>query len=192
MEKGANVLAGNKVRRPARSCKSMTQFSNHVPNTDAAKRTRWGPVLLVIGALVLYVLLTRPAPPLEGWGTNFNAALQQAGVSDRRVLVAFSMPGCAPCAVMNRNVLPASKVKKALVDFELVHLDATVHTELAVQYEVYGTPTYAVIDANGQLLSKREGTLTVDEFVAFLSRAARLPADPQPPLRTIPVSGAGG
>jgi len=180
------------VRRPVRSCKSMTQFSHHVPSADAAKRTRWGPILLVTGTIAAYLFLTRPAPPLEGWGTDLDVAMRQAGESGRRVLVAFYMPGCAPCAIMDRNVLPASKVKKALLDFELVHLDATTHTEVAQHYEVYGTPTYAVIDANGNLLSKREGTLTVDEFVAFLSRAAHLPVDPQPRPRTIPQSGAAG
>ncbi len=44
----------------------------------------------------------------------------------------------------------------------------------ARRYEVQFTPTFTVVDSKGRLLSKREGTLTVEEFVQFLNRAESL------------------
>ena len=81
---------------------------------------------------------------------------------------------------MDRTVLSDSDVKRALHDYVRVRLDATVQTDLARQYEVYATPTFTVVDSEGRLLSKREGTLTVEEFVQFLNRASRSLSAPRP------------
>lgn len=157
----------------------MTPFDHPIAETKRPAPNRWRAVLLVGLALLLYLVFVHSSPDLEGWGEDFGAAMRQAAAKDRKILVAFYMPGCAPCAIMDRSVLPAPRVKETLRDFELVRLDATVRTDIAAHYEVYGTPTYAVVDAKGRLLSKREGTLTVDEFVDFLKRAASLPVRSQ-------------
>ncbi|MCH9002436.1 MAG: thioredoxin family protein [Planctomycetes bacterium] len=149
-----------------------------VPRTE--NQTRWGPLILVVAAILLYLAVRSPATDLSDWGGDLDDALREASKSGHPVLVAFYMPGCAPCTIMDRTVLSNSDVKRALHDYIRVRLDATVQTDLARQYEVYATPTFTVVDAQGRLLSKREGTLTVEEFVQFLNRAARLLSAPRP------------
>lgn len=146
----------------------------------AENRKRWGPLILIVAAVFLYLAVRRPATDLSDWGGDLDDALREASKGGRPVLVAFYMPGCVPCRIMDRAVLSDSDVKRALHDYVPVRLDATVQTDLARQYEVHATPTYAVVDSKGRLLSKREGTLTVEEFVQFLTRAARLLSPPRP------------
>ena len=139
-------------------------------------QTRWGPLILIGAAVSLYLVVWRPAPDLSDWRTDLASAKREASHLSRPILVAFYMPGCAPCEIMDRAVLPDPAVKRLLRRFVPVRLDATVHVEVARQYGVDGAPTFAVIDSDGRLLSKREGTLSVKEFVQFLSRAASLPS----------------
>ncbi len=149
-----------------------------VPRT--AKPTSLRPLLLIVAAVLLYFAVRRPATNLSDWGDDLDDALREASKGGHPVLVAFYMPGCVPCTVMDRTVLSDSHVKRALRDYVRVRLDATRQTDLARRYEVQFTPTFTVVDSKGRLLSKREGTLTVEEFVQFLNRAARLLSPPRP------------
>ena len=149
-----------------------------VPRTR--NRTRGGPLLLIVAAILLYLAVRRPATDLSDWGSDLDDALREASKGGHPVLVAFYEPGCVPCRIMDRTVLPDSEVKRALHDYVRVRLDATVQTDLARQYGVRFMPTFTVVDSEGRLLSKREGTLTVKEFVQFLNRAERLLSPPRP------------
>ena len=140
------------------------------------RRQRWGTVILILAVVGLYILTTRPAPPPEGWGTDFQVAIEEAESTDRKVLAAFHMPGCPPCTVMNRTVLNQAAVRQALGDYVPVQVDTTVHPELAARWGAYAAPTYAVIDPNGRLLAKCEGLQTVEQFVTFLKQAANSPS----------------
>lgn len=149
-----------------------------VPRSE--NQTRWGPLLLIVAAILLYFAVSRPSADLSDWGTDLDDALREASKGGHPVLVSFYMPGCPPCKFMDRTVLSDSDVKRALHNYVRVRLDATVQTDLARQYEVHATPTFTVVDSEGRLLSQREGTLTVEEFVQFLNRAARLLSAPRP------------
>ncbi len=132
---------------------------------------------VLIGA---YIWFLRPAQPLPGWENNFQSAQKEAADDRKPMMLAFYMDGCGPCVAMDRKVLPQSQVVQALEPFVTVRLDATRERELANRYSVYGTPTYAVIKANGQLVSKCQGYQTTDEFIAFIDRATQRLATPQP------------
>lgn len=142
----------------------------------ARNQTRWVPLVLIMAAAMLFLFLSPAASDLSDWGTDLESAMREASQNSRPILVAFYQPGCAPCKIMDRTVLPDAAVKRLLRDYVPVRLDTTVHAKLALRYGVYGTPTFAVVDSHGRLLSKREGTLSVKEFVQFLSRAANLPS----------------
>ena len=146
----------------------------------AGNQTSRGPLLIIVAAVLLYFAVRQPATDLSDWGGDLDDALREASKGGHPVLVAFYMPGCVPCTVMDRTVLSDSHVKRALRDYVRVRLDATVQTDLARRYEVQFTPTFTVVDSKGRLLSKREGTLTVEEFVQFLNRAERLLSAPRP------------
>ncbi len=132
--------------------------------------------MFFVGLAGLYLLGTRPTPVPEGWGTDFTAATRVAAEEHRNILVAFYMPGCVYCDMMDRSVLPAAEVRAAIKGFVPVRVNMEEERELANRVGVMGAPTYAVLDARGNLLTKAEGYQPVDRFVRFLSRASTLPA----------------
>ncbi len=156
----------------------MEQMDTGAATTDSPPPTgsrATTPVALAILAVVVgaYVFASRPVPPLVGWGDDLHEAMQQATASDRNVLVVFQLPGCPPCRRMERSVLPDPKVTRALASLVPVQLDLSQTPQLSERYQVWGTPTYLLLDPQGRLLARDSGYRSVDEFVSFLSRASQ-------------------
>ncbi len=126
-------------------------------------------VLWVVLIAVLSVAFYQPpsGPPV-GWGDDLEGALVEAKTSERLVVVAFHGALCPPCHVMDRAVLGKPAVQKALVDFVPVRLDPEQHPEAAIRYQIYGTPAYLVLDANGDVVNQIIGSRSVKGFVGFL------------------------
>ena len=61
--------------------------------------------MLVAAVCALYLVITRPAPILEGWSTEYSEALARAEATDQKLVLAFHQPGCPPCVAMDRLVL---------------------------------------------------------------------------------------
>ena len=131
--------------------------------------------MFVAGLATLYFITIRPGSIPEGWGTDYQAARAEAArtagsKSDgRKVLIAFYMAGCPPCAAMDRLVLSTAAVRSALEAFVPVRVDVDQDRELANHFEVFGTPTFAVVDADGRILAKCEGYQPVAAFIKFLA-----------------------
>lgn len=138
---------------------------------------QWVPLLIALGALGLYVVATRPTPPLEGWETDYAAAIDKARSSQKPLLIDFYMDNCASCVVMERTVLNQLPVEQALSDFVRVRVDVMRERHVANRYGVVGTPTYAVVDTDGTLVAKIEGVQPVDRFIKFLKRASASQTD---------------
>ncbi|MBI4719343.1 MAG: thioredoxin family protein [Planctomycetes bacterium] len=141
--------------------------------TGAARRgsggaRRWVPALLVVGVMGLYALAMRPAPPPEGWDTDFERAAAEASSTGRNMLLAFHMPGCPPCLVMERKVLSTDEVARAAADLVRVRVDATRQPAVAMRYNIQSTPTFVIADAQGAPLARTEGAMSVEAFVRFL------------------------
>ena len=163
-----------------------------------AKASPLRTTLLAVAAIALYFLWTRPAAPPVGWGESFEAALTEAKSTNRPLLIELHSEGCAPCLLMERQVLPDARVQAAVRDFVPVRVDAFQHVELMQRYEIPGTPAFVIADANGDSVSQILGSRTIDGFLEFLrqgisdprSRAGDLPppstpqteprSDPQP------------
>jgi thioredoxin-related protein len=157
------------------------------PTPSTTRRFRWGPALLVICVLAFYYVMTRPPPIPEGWGTDFDAAMAEAAATDKRLVVAFSMHGCAPCVAMDRSVLPDKRVREALEAYIPVRVEIDRQMDVAARFGIFGAPTYAVIDAMGSVLAGCEGYQPVDQFIKFLAYGLEAeppdtaPAGPPPP-----------
>ena len=137
------------------------------------RRSSWGGVVFVAALVVAYLVVTRPTPPPEGWGSDYGAALEQAAGSDRKVICAFYLDGCPPCKVMDRTVLITAEVKEALRGFVPVRVNMAREPELAARFGVIAAPTYVVVGADGRMLAGYVGSATVEQFVEFLKRAGQ-------------------
>ncbi len=144
----------------------------HQVNSDARGFVaRWTPLLAVVGLVCLYFLALRPASTLAEWSTDYETALSRAATDQRRVLLAFHMDGCAPCSAMDRIVLGSGAVREQLGAFIPIRVDTAIHHDLANEFRVLGTPTYAIVDSRGHVVSRCEGYQPVKTFVSFLQRA---------------------
>ena len=133
---------------------------------------RWQPIALLAGVFGLYLLSIRPAVPPEGWATDFDQAVIEAKETGKNLLVAFNLHGCPPCAMMDRQVLPEPRVRAAIASFVPVRVDLDRQPQIARRFNVYAGPTYAVMTADGTVLSQCMGFQPVEQFLAFLDQAS--------------------
>ena len=134
---------------------------------------RWALAALVAGTAIVFLAPSGTGSPPAGWGDDPQAALDEAAGTGRRVMLGFYLPGCSPCAAMEHEVLPAKAVRAALDGFIPVLVNALSHPEFAERYQVEGTPTYVITDAQGKVLARTEGYQSVEEFVAFVRSVSR-------------------
>lgn len=148
-------------------------FEQTAPPTEPRRRRKsirtGGIIALAICAL--YYATSWSTPSFADWEESFTDAQIKAKATDRNMLVAFYMPGCPPCVIMDRRVLNTRTVKQALKSFVPVRLDAS-SDPAAGHFGVFATPTFLVATPAGEVLAKREGYQSVDEFVAFLGAAS--------------------
>jgi thioredoxin-related protein len=134
---------------------------------------RWALAALVAGTLIVFFTSSGTGSPPAGWSDDPQTALSEASETGRRVVMGFYLPGCPPCAAMEHEVLPAKLVREAVSGFVPVLVNAITNPELAERYQVESTPTYIITDAQGNLLGRRVGYQSVDEFVAFVQGVSR-------------------
>jgi predicted DsbA family dithiol-disulfide isomerase len=73
---------------------------------------------------------------------------------------------------MKRQVLPRDDVKKALERFQTVQLDLRRNGRVADRFGVYGSPTFVILDPQGNKVSSAAGYQPADQFISFLQRAS--------------------
>ncbi len=78
---------------------------------------------------------------------------------------------------MARYVLDTPEVHEALNAYVPVMLDAGAAGEVSRTYGVRATPTYLVIDAEGEVVRSYEGPCAADTFIAFLDGRVSAPGE---------------
>jgi thiol:disulfide interchange protein DsbD len=114
------------------------------------------------------------------WLTNdYDAALAQAKVEDRPILVDFTGYTCTNCRWMEANMFPKPEVSRELARYVRVRLYTDGRGELYRRYqemerETFGTvalPYYAVLKSSGEPVVAFGGlTRDPSEYVAFLRK----------------------
>ncbi len=157
----------------ANVCLSMNENIETAQVGRKSPMARWALAALVAGTLIVFFTSSGTGSPPAGWSDNPQTALSEASETGRRVVMGFYLPGCSPCAAMEHEVLPARPVRAALGGFVPVLVNAITNPQLAERYQVESTPTYIITDAQGNLLAKRVGYQSVDEFVSFVQGVSR-------------------
>ena len=111
--------------------------------------------------------------------SSYDAALGVAKKSGRVLFVEFTGHTCVNCRKMEKTVLVAPRVREEISRLEPAVLFTDGHTpdEDAngnVQAERFGTaviPAYFLVDKDGKLIARQEGSATEEEFLAFLAKA---------------------
>ena len=125
---------------------------------------------------VYYRVANTPAPPTSiEWRTDLDAALVEARLTRKQVLVDFSADWCPPCIAMKHDVWPDPAVERALTQsYVPLLIDVDRDDTVAGRYGVGAIPTVLVLDETGRVV-RRAAFLSASAMVRFLAEA-RAPA----------------
>jgi len=105
---------------------------------------------------------------------SFDEALVRARAEKKLIFVDVYADWCTWCTKMDEDVFVDSRVRKALLDFVPIKLDADRGGGRAVadRYRVAGLPAYLVVNGDGELVGRFDGYLPVEPFLLRLRRAS--------------------
>ena len=128
--------------------------------------------MVVFFGVVAVVITSKYFAPAEKvkWRDDLPAAMAEARVADKPVLLYFTAEWCGPCQYMKRNVFSDGGVAAAMEErYVPVRLDHDQRQDLIFHYRVEGIPWFAVLDAQGNPVRKLErGVETPGELIAWL------------------------
>jgi thiol:disulfide interchange protein DsbD len=113
-----------------------------------------------------------PAPPTPiEWRTDLDAALDEAGRTNKHILVDFSADWCPPCIAMKHDVWPDPAVEAALTrSYVPLLIDVDRNGAVADTFNVRGIPTVLVLDHRGRVVRRATflSMLSASTMLAFL------------------------
>jgi protein disulfide-isomerase len=105
------------------------------------------------------------------WRSDFEETLSEAKEKRKPVLLVFGATWCPPCKTMKRNVWPDEEVTNAVERGYVpmyVDVDEEKHAQLSSRYKILGIPAVLVLNADGEVLQKRN-TMSRSETLEFLT-----------------------
>ncbi len=113
------------------------------------------PVVLTLALLLVSSAMAGGAMPWQSWS---DAAFEQAGKTNKLVLVDLSAEWCAYCRKMDATTWQDSGVLAAIdKDYIPVKIVDEHDPELAARYRQYGRPAVVILDADGTELMRKRG-----------------------------------
>ena len=97
--------------------------------------------------------------------TDVDGALSEAQIQNKSIALIFDQDSCVYCEMFKDDVLNNAEIQKELNEKCIVVLvDINRNPDIAVKYDVYGTPTVQFLDSNGGEITKIEGYVGSNEF----------------------------
>lgn len=119
--------------------------------------------------------------------TSYSEALSLAKKNNKLLFLFFDANACSWCEKMKTETLSSPKIKSILSDYVTYICNADNERSVAVQYGVQSTPSYFVVNGNGQIANKGKGYKKIDEFTRWLDKKdLKVDVDPRKPLDNCP------
>ncbi len=112
------------------------------------------------------------------WLVDYTIALEQAQRDNTYLFVDITAPYCSICSAIEQKLFTDNKVSEVLQQLVPVQIDSsdtthTVHTDVLKKFDVFGVPTFLLIDPKEETIVKRWGgelyDTSTDEFIAELT-----------------------
>ena len=104
--------------------------------------------------------------------TSFDATLANAATNNQKVFVEVYATYCKSCKKFKAEVLSDKEVTDKLAEntaTALVDLESEEGKKLASKYEVQATPTFLLLDAQGNVLKKSTGYMDKASFLVWIN-----------------------
>ena len=102
--------------------------------------------------------------------SDFNQSLIDAQNQNKDIIVIFDQEGCYYCDVLKNNELNNPEIQDALnKDYITVISDVNENPEIAVNYQIFGTPTILHLEKNGTVIKEFEGYDEAKQFLEELT-----------------------
>ena len=85
----------------------------------------------------------------------------------------FYADWCAPCKILEAEIIPDPLVQKALRGFILIRVDTDQFPKASQTYNIGVMPTLLILDAQGRELDRIAGMIDVTTLVAHLQNVTR-------------------
>lgn len=111
------------------------------------------------------------------WLVDYTLALQEAKTNNSYLLVDITAPYCSICSAIEQKLFTNNKVSEVLQQLVPVQIDSSntahvVHTQLLKKFDVFGVPTFLLIDPTTETVVKRWGgelyDTSAEAFIAEL------------------------
>ncbi len=137
----------------------------------AASRRTW--FLASCAGTLLWVLPVAADSPSGVWGSNFEAAVQQAKAGNRPILVSVTAVWCGPCQQLKQLTLYDREILQVAKDrFVAVSIDGDQRSDLVSKFGVTAYPTTFVLNADGAVQQRWVGFQSASSFRRELERLA--------------------
>lgn len=118
--------------------------------------------------------LPRPLAAGEVWGQDYAQGRQQARAQNRPLLVHFHATWCGPCRQMEQSVLNTGEVLSEIhARCVAIKIDSDRQPRLVEQFGVDSLPCDVFVSSDGKILSVNRGAVSVEQYKALISAAAR-------------------
>jgi thiol:disulfide interchange protein len=97
-------------------------------------------------------------------------ALSEASDSEKLVFIDFQATWCGACKIMERTTLADAEVRRALLKFVTLKVDADEDADATNYYEVVGLPTLVILDARGEEKYRHVGPISAEDLRDILER----------------------
>ena len=116
------------------------------------------------------------AQGIEFFHGTYEEALQKAQAEGKQIFVDVYTSWCGPCKMMAKNVFTRQEVGDYYNNkFVCLKLDAEKESSHAFfkHYQANGYPSFFWLDARGNLLDTRTGSVSPEDFIRYAEEAAK-------------------
>jgi thiol-disulfide isomerase/thioredoxin len=103
------------------------------------------------------------------FGGNLEAAKDRAKREDKLLILEFTAKWCLPCRFMEKNVFLNENVQKFSERFAIIlQIDIDENKNLKEDFKIEVLPTIILMKASGEIIAKKEESLSADGFMTWL------------------------